>query len=187
MDEWGFLSVIVSIILGLSITQLLQGISEVINERDRVRLYQPAIGWSVLLLIVDVQAWWAMFGYRNRHQWTFVQFATVLLEVILLYLLAALALPSFAAPAVIDLRANYFKHKAWFFGILILVLLDSLLKSFVVDGGLPGTLDLGFHLIWVTTAFIAAVIKSDWYHKAFLYISYALVITYIGLLFTSLK
>ena len=187
MDEWGFLSVIVSIILGLSITQLLQGISEVINERDRVRFYQPAIGWSVLLLIVDIQAWWAMFGYRNRHDWTFVQFSTVLMEVILLYLLAALALPNFVGAAVVDLRANYFKHKAWFFGFLIAVLLDSLLKSFVVDGGLPGRLDLGFHLIWITTAFIAAVIKSDWYHQAFLYVSYALVLAYIAVLFTSLK
>ena len=187
MDEWGFLLVIVSIILGLSITQLLQGISEVINERDRVRFYQPAVGWSVLLLIVDVQAWWAMFGYRNRHDWTFLQFATVLLEVILLYLLAALALPNFAGPAVIDLRANYFKHKAWFFGFLIAVLLDSLLKSFVVDGGLPGTLDLGFHLIWITTALMAVIIKSDWYHRVFLYVSYALVLTYIALLFTNLK
>ena len=187
MDEWGFLSVIVSIILGLSITQLLQGISEVINERDRVRFYGPAVGWSVLLLIVNVQAWWAMFGYRNRHSWTFVQFSTVLMEVILLYLLAALALPNFAGPTAIDLRANYFKHKAWFFGFLILVLLDSLLKSFVVGGGPPGTLDLGFHLIWMTTALIAAVTTSDWYHKAFLYVSYALVLTYIALLFTSLR
>jgi hypothetical protein len=187
MDEWGFLSVIVSIILGLSITQLLQGISEVINERDRVRFYQPAVGWSVLLLIVDVQAWWAMFGYRNRHQWTFLQFATVLLEVILLYLLAALALPNFAGPAIVDLRQNYFKHKAWFFGILILVLLDSLLKTFVIDGSLTGTLDLGFHFIWITTALIAAVTSKDWYHRAYLYVSYVLVLTYIGLLFTNLK
>ena len=187
MDEWGFLSVIVSIILGLSITQLLQGISEMINERERVRFYQPALGWTVLLLIVDVQAWWAMFGYRNRHDWTFLQFSTVLMEVILLYLLAALALPNFAGSAVIDLRANYLKHKSWFFGFLILVLLDSLLKTFVVDGGLPGALDLGFHFIWITTALIAAAIKSDWYHKAFLYFSYALVLTYIGLLFTNLK
>ena len=187
MDEWGFLSVIVSIILGLSITQLLQGLSEVINERDRVRFYQPAIGWAVLLLIVDVQAWWAMFGYRNRHQWTFLQFATVLLEVILLYLLAALALPNFAGPAVVDLRANYFKHKAWFFGILILVLLDSLLKTFVVDGALTGTLDLGFHFIWITTALIAVLTKSEWYHRVFLYVSSALVLAYIALLFTNLK
>lgn len=187
MDEWGFLSVIVSIILGLSITQLLQGISEVINERERVRFYQPAIGWTVLLLIVDVQAWWAMFGYRNRHAWTFLQFGTVLLEVILLYLLAALALPNFGGSGAIDLRANYFRHKAWFFGCLILVLLDSLLKSFLVDGGFPGRLDLGFHLLWITTAAIAAVVKSDWYHKAFLYSSYAFVLTYIALLFTNLK
>lgn len=80
--------------------------------------YWPAVGWSVLLLIIDIQAWWAMFGYRNRHSWTFLQFTAVLLEVIFLYLLAALALPNFRSEAVIDLRANYFKHKAWFFRLL---------------------------------------------------------------------
>ena len=187
MDEWGFLSVIVSIILGLSITQLLQGISEVINERERVRFYWPAVGWSVLLLIINVQAWWAMFGYRNRHSWTFLQFATVLMEVILLYLVAALALPNFGGEAVIDLRANYFKHRAWFFGCLVLVLLDSLLKSIVVGGGLPGTVDLTFHLIWLTAALIAAITRSDLYHKANLCLTFALVVTYIAVLFTALR
>jgi hypothetical protein len=49
-DEFGYLSVILSIILGLSATQLLQGISQVINARDRVRIYWPAIGWTLLLL-----------------------------------------------------------------------------------------------------------------------------------------
>src|SRR3954469_1918756 len=117
-----------------------------------------------------------MFAYRTSHNGTFLQFATVLLEVILLYLLAALALPNFAGPAAIDLRANYFKHKAWFFGILILVLLDSLLKTFVIDGTLTGTLDLGFHFIWITTALIAAMTSKDWYHRAYLYVSYALIL-----------
>jgi|ERR1041385_19016 hypothetical protein len=187
MDEWGFLSVIVSIILGLSITQLLQGMSEMINERERVRFYWPAVGWTVVLLIVDIQAWWAMFGYRNRHSWTFVQFATVLMEVILLYLLAALALPNFAGPEVIDLRANYFKHKTWFFGFLVLVLLDSLLKSVVVSGALPGSLDLGFHLAWLTTGLIAAVTRSDRYHKGFLCLSFASVVSYVAVLFTRLR
>jgi hypothetical protein len=187
MDEWGFLSVIVSIILGLSITQLLQGMSEVINQRERVRYYWPAVGWSVLLLIVDIQAWWAMFGYRNRHSWTFVQFATVLLEVILLYLLAALALPNFAGQELIDLRANYFKHKTWFFGALVLVLLDSLLKTVVISGALPGSLDLGFHLIWLTTALIAMATRDDRYHRMFLYLSFALVLSYIATLFTRLR
>ena len=71
MDEFGYLAVI----LGLSVTQLLQAFSQVINARDRVRIYGPAIGWALLLLIIDVQAWWAMFQYRSRHAWTFLQFA----------------------------------------------------------------------------------------------------------------
>ena len=186
MDEWGFLSVIVSIILGLSITQLLQGISEVINERDRVRFYWPAVGWGGLLLLVDIQAWWAMFEYRDRHAWTFLQFATVLAEVILLYLLAALALPSFQGTEEVDLRANFFKHKAWFFGCLILVLLVSLLKGLVISGELPRTLDLVFHLTWLTLALVAARTSSDWFHKANLAFTFVLVVTYIAVLFTTL-
>jgi hypothetical protein len=94
VDEFGYLSVIISVILGLSIAQLLQGISQVINARDRVRMYWPTMAWTVLLLLVDIQAWWAMFGYRNRHAWTFVQFTIVLFEAIMLYLLAAIVLPN---------------------------------------------------------------------------------------------
>ena len=110
MDEFGYLSVVLSIILGLSVTQLLQGLSGIIQNRTRVQLYGPPVGWALLLLVIDAQAWWAMFGLRHHHDWTFVAFAVVLLEMILLYLLAALVLPSFAGEGVIDLRTNYFGH-----------------------------------------------------------------------------
>ncbi len=36
-----------SVILGLSIAQLLQGISQVVNARDRVRMYWPTMAWTV--------------------------------------------------------------------------------------------------------------------------------------------
>src|SRR6478672_9581379 len=146
MDEFGYLAVILSIILGLSVTQLLQGLSNVINARDRVRIYWPAIGWALLLLVIDVQAWWALFGLRHRHAWTFLQFAVLLLETIMLYLLAALALPGTFGEGTVDLRANYFRHARWFFGSFVTVLLVSIMKSVVIDGSLPGPFDLGFHL-----------------------------------------
>jgi hypothetical protein len=187
VDEFGYLSVIISVILGLSIAQLLQEISQVINARDRVRIYWPSMGWTILLLLVDVQAWWAMFGYRNLHSWTFVQFTVVLLEAIMLYLLAALVLPSISNEGEVDLRTNYFRHAGWFFGSLFVLLLDSLLKTFVISGSLPGTTDLGFHLIWLTTAFIGAVTRNERYHKAFICLSFGLFIAYIALLFSSLR
>jgi len=187
VDEFGYLSVIVSVILGLSIAQLLQGMSQVINARDRVRMYWPTIAWAVLLLLIDIQAWWAMFGYRNRHDWTFVQFTFVLLEVIMLYLLAAIVFPNIPNEGEVDLRSNYFRHAGWFFGSLVVVLLDSLLKSVVVSGGLPGNPDLGFHLFWIITATIAAFVRNDRYHKAFVCLSFGLFIAYIALLFSSLR
>src|SRR5436853_7735208 len=106
MDEFGYLAVILSIILGLSVTQLLQGLSNVINARDRVRIYWPAIGWALLLLVIDIQAWWSTFGYRGRHTWTLLQFGMLLLETILLYLLAAVALPNACSPEIVELRLH---------------------------------------------------------------------------------
>src|SRR6202040_747462 len=171
MDEFGYLSVILSIILGLSMTQLLQGLSQVINARDRVRVYWPAIGWALLLLVVDVQAWWSMFGYRGRHTWTFLQFAILLLETILLYLLAALALPNTVGSEIVDLRANYFRHARWFFGSFLAVLLVSLVKDVVFAGSLPGGFNLGFHLFWIAGASIAAATRNDLFHKGFVCVS----------------
>lgn len=156
MDEFGYLSVIISVILGLSIAQLLQGLSQIINARDRVQIYWPTIAWAILLLIVDIQAWWAMFGYRTKHDWTFLQFAVVLLETVFLYLLAALVMPSISERDAVDLKANYFRHAGWFFGSLAAVLIDSLLKDVVVRGALPHGLNLGFHVFWIMTACIAA-------------------------------
>jgi hypothetical protein len=186
MDEFGYLSVILSIILGLSVTQLLQGLSQVINARDRVRIYWPALGWSLLLLVIDVQAWWAMFQYRNRHAWTFLQFAILLLETILLYLLAALSLPTALGEREVDLRANYFRHARWFFGAFIAVLLVSLLKSVIFDGSLPARFDLGFHLFWIAGAGVATVTRSDWFHKTLVCVSGVSLLVYIFTLFAEL-
>ena len=186
MDEFGYLAVILSIILGLSVTQLLQGLSQVINARDRVRIYWPAIGWTLLLLVIDVQAWWAMFGYRNRHAWTFLQFGVLLLETIILYLLAALALPTPLGEETVDLRANYFRHARWFFGSFVTVLLVSLMKNVMMTGSLQGPLDLGFHLFWIAGATIAAVTCNDLFHKAFVCVSAASFMVYIAALFFEL-
>src|ERR1700719_700336 len=186
MDEFGYLSVILSIILGLSVTQLLQGLSQVINARDRVRIYWPAIGWTLLLLVIDVQAWWAMFGYRNRHEWTFPQFAILLLETIVLYLLAALSLPTAFGEAVVDLRANYFRHARWFFGSFVAVLVVSLSKDVVFAGSLPGGFNLGFHLFWIAGASVAAVTRNDSFHKGFVFVCAVSFFIYIAALFFEL-
>jgi hypothetical protein len=187
MDEFGYLSVLLSIILGLSVTQLLQGLSGIVQARSRVRVYWPAVGWAILLLVVDAQAWWAMFGLRAHHPWTFLHFSVVLLETILLYLLAALVLPSFAGDEVVDLRANYFGHARWFFGAFVAVLVVSLLKDKILNGAFPGGMNLAFHFIFIVCSAVAAFVRSDRFHRVFVCLVALMFTAYIGLLFAELR
>ena len=74
MDQFNYLAVLISIILGLGITQLLSGFGRWIEHRATFRAYAPAICWAFVLLVIQVQCWWAMFGLREQTDWTFLKF-----------------------------------------------------------------------------------------------------------------
>src|SRR5262245_47770365 len=133
MDEFGYLSVLIAIILGLAITQILLGYRGYLHARARVKVYWPSFVASVLVLTIAVQSWWAMYGLRAHTDWTFLQFAVVLMQTIAIYMLSALALPDFVAEGRIDLRKSYFEHARWFFGIVVATLAISLCKDLVIS------------------------------------------------------
>ncbi len=187
MDEFSYLSVLLSIILGLAITQILKGFRGLLQSRKRVRLYWPALAWAGLLLLIYVQTWWAMFGLRSHHDWTFGAFAIVLLQTIVLYMLAGLVLPDFFGEDAIDLHDNYYAHHAWFFGLAVLAGLVSIGKDLVLYGALPDPRNLAFHLAFILTATIAAITRREWYHKAAVLVSAGLLGFYITLLFPRLQ
>lgn len=186
MDEFSYLSVLLSIILGLAFTEILTGFRGLLQARGRVRLYWPSLLWSFVLLVIYAQTWWAMFGLRTHHQWTFAGFAVVLLHMILLYMLAGLVLPHIGTTEAIDLRANYFSEHRWFAGIAVLTVGASLAKDLVLDGTLPGGMNLAFHLSFATIALIGGITRREWYHKFAAVAIAALFALYIVLLFTQL-
>ena len=103
MDQFSYLSVLLSLIVGLAITQILKGWRGLMLARRRVEPYWPSLVWSVSLLLMNVQSWWAMFGLRDVRTWTFLLFSVVLAQTVVQYLLAAIVLPDFGAQRV-DLR-----------------------------------------------------------------------------------
>lgn len=56
-----------------------------------------------------MQNWWSMFSLRSRAHWSFFDFVLVLSNPILLYLLAALALPE-EVDGEVDLEEHYYSH-----------------------------------------------------------------------------
>lgn len=188
MDAFSYLSVLLSIILGFGITQVLQGLAGVIQHRARVAWYWPALCWALLLLLVDVQVWWALFGLRDFHGWTFLAFLVVLLQVIPLYMAAVLVLPpALPGDSGLDLRENYYRHHRWFFAFLVAALAASLLKDVVLAGELPRPGNLAFHLMWISLSLAAAISRRDWFHKANTLVAGLGFVTYVAVLFSKLQ
>ena len=187
MDEFGYLSVLLSIILGLAVTQILQGFRGLLLSRARVQFYWPVIAWAFLLLLICFQSWWAMFGLRYRHNWTFQAFAVVLLQIIFLYMSTGLIFPDFAGDTAVDLKKNFYAHRGWFFSLAVAMLGASLGKTLIFEGKLPEPTDLAFHVIFGATFIVGAITRREWYHKTLVVFGSAGLVLYILLLFTRLR
>jgi len=186
MDQFNYLSVLLSIVIGLAITQILKGYRGIVLARRRVDAYWPVLLWSATLLMINVQSWWAMFAMRNVRVWTFAGFAVVLAQTIVQYMLSAIVLPDFFGDERVDLREHYFAHRHWFFGLAILVLLVSLSKEVVLYGYFDSLPDVGFQCTFIVLSLIALFTHVEWYHKFAALIAAALYAAYIVLLFAKL-
>ncbi len=187
MDAFAHLSVLISIVLGLGITNLLMGFARIVQMRGRVKVYWPVILWALGLLLIHVQTWWSMFGLRNVETWTFVMFALTLMQPIVLFFLSALVMPDFDRDDALDLRANYFAHARWFFGMFVALLVVSLLRTYATDGRLPQPTDFAFHVAFLAGAVPAMFITNERFHKIAALVAAASILTYVALLFTELR
>lgn len=186
MDAFSYLSVLLSIILGLAITQVLQGYRALLLARGRVRHSAPVIIWSLLLLVIVAQAWWASFGLRERQEWDFLSFTVILLQMVLLYMLSALVLPDIGPEASVDLADHFERNRKPFFGFLIAMLAASVLKEGVLEHRLPLPLNLTFHVVLAAAALAGIIFAGRKAQLALAIFGVAVFLTYVALLFARL-
>ena len=185
LDSFSYLSVLLSIVIGLAITQVLQGLRVLMLSRETARLYAPSLIWTALVLLIATQMWWSSFGLRDQQEWTFGLYGLILLQVSLFYLASGLVLPDLR-PDNIDLEADYFRNRRWFFGLLAGAAAVSVLKEVTLEGRLPAAPNLVFHLILIASSIGAMVSPNRRYHAILAPASLFLFVGYIALLFARL-
>lgn len=186
MDAFSYLSVLLSIILGLAITQILQGYRGLLLARGRVGLYALPLIWSGLLLVMAAQAWWSSFGLSHHRDWTFLQFSVVLLQMILLYVMAGLVLPDIPNGEPVDLRAHYYRERRPLFGVFLLMLAVSVSKDWILEGHLPSMANLAFHGLFGTVALTGLLVRKPRFHEIATPLGALAMAAYIALLFARL-
>jgi hypothetical protein len=164
----------------------LLGFRGLILTRAKVKLYAPTLIWAFIALLIPIQAWWADFSMRRQTNWTFLALLVVMLQAISIYMIAALVLPDIGGEKFIDLREHFFAHRSWFFAASFAATVFSLLKTQVLYGHLPSRVNSAFQFTFGAFAFVAAVTRSEWFHRLLAPAMGLLFVVYIALLFTRL-
>jgi hypothetical protein len=188
MDSFSYLSVFISLILGLGVAHLLSGAAVLIRSRREVRLWWPTALWMATTFLIQVQTWWAMFTLRTVADWSFAAFLVVLLQPVAIFMMAALIVPAAGASGrTIELREDYFRESRWFFSALLVALAASLAKNLVLTGRFPEPRNLAAHILFIGIAIVALASRSARLHLILAVAGLALLGAHIALLFTTLS
>jgi hypothetical protein len=160
MGAFDYLTILISIVLGLAIANVLTRLATVITARERVDFYWPPVAWAIWLFFICVQHWWAEWGVRHTTQWNFGIFWLQLLVPVDLFLLSTLVMPERDENGVLDLGRWYFHNRAWFFAIMFFLPALSIAEEIARTGHMASWLNLVFLIVFDIAILAAFVIRS---------------------------
>lgn len=129
MTPFEYVSVLISIILGLGITVLLTGLADIIRNYPVVKVYWPYLIWILIVFILHIQEWWISYSLRSEMEWTLPRFLFVITYPIVLFILAHLLFPQKWTKKGVDLKVFYFNNFPKYFGAALLLLVISILQN----------------------------------------------------------
>lgn len=177
VTPFDYLSVLISIVLGLGLTELLSNVHRLIQARDRVTFHWLPLLWGGIIFVALVQWWWAAFGLHRQLEWNFFFFLLILLIPVLLYLAAASVLPTVEPEQTVDLRANYFEIQPWFFWIVAATSLMECLRAMLYADAQAALLNAAAVVLLSSLA----IVRRPFYHTVTSLLLAGLLIAFIVL------
>jgi hypothetical protein len=118
MHMFEYVIVLISIVIGLALTHLMQGIAGLIQNPSRARIWWVHLVWVAYMILSISFWWWWEFQLQNIRTWTFSIYLFVLLYAFYLYLVCAVLFPHHLE-GYAGYRDYFLARRRWFFGLLI--------------------------------------------------------------------
>lgn len=167
MSPFEFVTIFCSLIVGLALTHIFRGVSDLYEIRDRVKTYWLNSLWVVTVIMWAIYAWWGLWELSETIiVWKYHQYWFLMINLSTIYFFTTLVLPKATDDGIIDLEKHYFSvHKAFF-----TIVAFSLFTSVVVNYSLfskPMFSELTIMPFIVGCAALGAVFtESRRYHKS---------------------
>jgi len=166
MTPFEYVSVLISIILGLGITVLLTGLADIIRNWQVVKIYWPYLSWILIVFVLHVQEWWTTYSLRDEMNWTLPHFLFIITYPIVLFILAHLLFPQKWKKKGVDLKIHYFNNFTKYFSAALLLLVISILQNhFLLDYPLSEQY-AQFTMVFLFLALLGSRSKKESLHAA---------------------
>lgn len=117
MGLFEFLMVLVSVVIGLGITEILTGWANLLRAREGVRFYWIHTFFQFGVFFALLQQWWEFWDMAEVGEISFLAVLAVLAPPILLFLIAHLLFPVHAEN--MDLEDYYYRQSPLLWGLVI--------------------------------------------------------------------
>src|SRR5206468_10572235 len=93
MSSFEFIAALMSIIIGLGVTNLIAGAGRAFYRRNENPLDEVHIVLTLAMLLLLALQWWVTFKWNTEVNWRFDQFLLLIVWTITLYMLTVLLYP----------------------------------------------------------------------------------------------
>ena len=154
MTIFEYVSVTISIILGLAMARLLSIVCELVIDRKQTRFHWVPLAWVTTLFILIIVLWWQLFSVgQTLEEWTFLDFGLATVLTLPLFVASALFLPNRWSEKGIDLFEYFIEHGKWGVGAYMSFFILAILANY----RLFGSAFLSANTIWIAALVSAAV------------------------------
>ena len=159
MSLFEYIMVLTSILIGLGIAELMQGIVRMLRSDFREGFYLPQVLWAIYLFFYLIIVWWSRWDLRENFHWTFFQLIMSLAGPILTFILSGLV---FARKS--KAKDYYFRQQKVFFSLLPVIMAISIAHEVLIEGTslISGTTMTASTLLILSL--IPRFVQKDWLH-----------------------
>lgn len=157
MDISAYWATLVSIIIGLGLADVLVNFHRLLAERDRVRWDALPLIWTLSVLVLLLNYWWASALNRDGSGSadTAAEFGLAATVPILLFLVCASALPRrLPAAGMLDMRSEWERQRKLFATLFLLYMVSNWAVAIFAYGG------VGWDIQTVLRAVVTVVVAS---------------------------
>jgi hypothetical protein len=139
MSSFEFISILMSIVIGLGVTNLLAGLGRAFYRRRETPMDEVHIVLTAGTLLLLILQWWVTFKWNTDTYWSFDRYLALIIWAVSMYLMTVFLYPPDLSEAE-EHQARFERNRSGYYSSFIaMCLLD------IVQAGIHGDL---FHPVW---------------------------------------